>query len=193
MSLHRYPGAALTADYLRGGGGLLLTAGPLLALPLHWIMAVLFGSCALLFAAFMLRTALRQFTVIEATDQGIASRGPLSGRAIRWDELARLRLTYYSTRRDRERGWMQLTLKGRGRALAMDSALDGFDAVADRAAHAAQVRGVEITDATRDNLAALGILAPSGGSLAERWGLTGDRAPVEEASPARSPQRGATP
>ena len=159
MSLHRYPADALAGDYLRGGSGLAMTGLPLLALNLHWSVAGLFGGLALLFAVFLARTAERHATVIETSAAGIAARGP-RGQAIAWGELADLRLRYFSTRRDRQGGWMHLVLQGGGRTLALESTLSGFDAVVEAAAAAARQNGVAVSPATRDNLLALGIDVP---------------------------------
>lgn len=160
MSRLRYPRPALAGDYLRGGAGLLLTGLPLLALPLSPWVAPAFAAAALVFALFTARTVQRQLTIVELGEEGIAAHGPL-GAAIRWQDLARLKLRYFSTRRDRERGWMQLTLQGTGqgigRRLTLESTLDGFDAVVERAAAAACANRLALDPATLDNLAALGI------------------------------------
>jgi hypothetical protein len=70
-----------------------------------------------------------------------------------------MKLAYYSTRRDRKSGWMQLQL-GAGRArMSLDSRLDGFEQVARQAADIASERGLALSDATAANLQALGIRA----------------------------------
>jgi hypothetical protein len=193
VSRHRYPAASLAADYARGGVGLLLTAGPLAALPVHWAIAWFLGGAAVLFAAFLGRTGLRHATVIETDERGIAAHGPLP-KAIPWESLTDLRLRFYSTRRDREQGWMQLNLRGRGRRLAVESSIDEFDEIARRAAAEAQRNGVELPEATVNNLMAIGAL-PARSGLAERWGLTPDGRPQpddlleERAGQPRPPSR----
>jgi hypothetical protein len=175
MSRHRYPAASLAADYARGVIGLALTAGPLLAVPVHWAIGWFLGAAALLFAVFLGRTVLRHVTVIETDERGIAVHGPWA-TAIPWPSLDDLRLRYYSTRRDREAGWMQLSLRGRGRRLSLDSAIEDFDEIARQAAEEARRNGVDLGEATRNNLMALGA-APAESGLAERWGLTPDGRP----------------
>lgn len=174
MSLHRYPTASLAGDYARGGIGMLLTAGPLMAVPMHPIVAWLLAGAAVLFIFFLGRTVLRHATVIEADDQGITARGPV-GRTIPWPALKDVRLRYYSTRRDREQGWMQLTLRGHGRRLTVESSIEDFDTLAGQAAAMARRNGVTLSDATLNNMMALGAVPASSG-LAERWGLTPDEA-----------------
>ena len=114
---------------------------------------------AALFAVYTVRTLLRQLTVFHSGEQGIAAHGPLAS-AIAWRDLADLRLRYFSTRRDRKDGWMQLTLRGGGRTMRLESPLIGFADIADRAADAARANGLNLNDATTNNLVALGIENP---------------------------------
>jgi len=155
----RYPSAVLLGDYARAGIGLALTALPLALVNVSpWIGWPLAAS-ALLFAAFAARTAQRQFTRLTVDDQGVRAEGPL-GAAILWDDLTGLRLRYYTTRRGRDDGWMQATLTGRGRRIRLDSTLEGFDTVIERAVEAARRNGVSLGPVTVDNLLALGIDVP---------------------------------
>jgi hypothetical protein len=118
------------------------------------MMAVL-GTLAALFAVHGARTWVKSATRIEVGDEGIAVRGPRNA-ALRWDGLRQMRLTYYSTRRDGSKGWMQMKLQGAETTVRIDSTLDGFAALARRAAAEAAKRGVELPPATQANLAALG-------------------------------------
>ena len=163
MSEHRYPSATIWADYLRAAGGLVLTLGPLLLLDLASVLAPLFAALAFLFAWFGLRTAVRQASRIELSPDGIAQRGPIE-RHLRWHELSRVRLAYYGPRRARERGWLQLTLKGGRRgAIRVDSTIDGFDRVVREAQAAALALDLPLDDATSSNLAELGRHPQAGG------------------------------
>ncbi|WP_051249327.1 hypothetical protein [Inquilinus limosus] len=170
MTAHRYAMAELGGDYARGAAGLALTALPLILLPMHWIVALAFAVAALVFLAFLLRTWLRHRSVIEADDQGIVAHGPFGVR-IAWRDLSHFRLRYFSVRRDRQRGWMQLDLGGGGgRRLKIESTISGFEEIASRAHDAAVAKGLPIDDSSQANLMSLGLIAPKGG-LAERWGV----------------------
>ncbi len=157
MSLHRYPSNALVGDYLRAGFGLLLTLGPALAVPgdsaALWVLLPL----ALLFAVFGFRTLARHKASVELTPEGV-TLSSWTRSTLRWSDLAQLRVDYYSTRGDRSGGWMQLTAKGGGATIRVDSAIDEFVAIAGAAATAARTNGVEISEATRVNLGHLGIV-----------------------------------
>ncbi len=157
-SLHRYPARAVLLDYLYSGLGLLFTLGPLglaaSAGPAAWVL----GGLGALFAVYGARTALRHRTCLRVSEEEIVAGGLLR-RHLLWSRLTRCTLGYYATRRNRARGWMQLTLKAGGRSLRIDSQIEGFDRIVRRAAHAAQRRGIAFDNTTQENLRALGITA----------------------------------
>ena len=98
-------------------------------------------------------------TVIEISDMGVRASGPL-GATIAWEDLRDVRLRYYSTRRDRERGWMDLRLKGRRQTLRIDSAIEGFEHIVRRTTDFAPHHGIELGAATRANLKSMGLGEP---------------------------------
>jgi len=151
-----YPHRALLADYARASAGLVFAA-IVLFLPLHWALSIVFGAIAALLLGFGLRTWLRQRSRIELSETGIAVAGPWP-RRIDWAELAEFRLRYFSMRRDRKHGWMELTLKGKAAKLSIESQIDGFETIVEQAARAAA--GLDIDEASLVNLGALGIAAP---------------------------------
>ena len=154
-----YPASAMLSDYLRAGAGLVPSAAILATVSIDSVAAVVIGGLAAIFGAFGIRTALRHATRIEVTETGLRALGVRRTR-IDWAELDRLKLGYYSTRRDRKSGWMQLQL-GAGRArLSLDSRLDGFDRLLRFATAAAAERDLQLSDATAANLSALGIRVP---------------------------------
>jgi len=165
MSVHRYPTSALLADYGRAGVGLALTGGPVLLLTPAPSFAWSLGALALVFAVFAGRTMLRQLTRIELAPEGVRSIGPWP-RRIEWDRLEAVSLRYFSTKRDRRDGWMQLDLKAAGGRLRLDSTLDDFHLIARRAVEAAGNRGLSLAETTRGNLQGLGIRLPDAASSA---------------------------
>ena len=117
-SRHLYPASAMIGDYLRAAAGLVPAGAIFATMPVAPVPATLLGGFAIVFGIFGLRTALRHNTSIEMTDTEIRAYGLLANglieRTISWAELDRLRLSYFSTRRDRKSGWMQLELAGGG-------------------------------------------------------------------------------
>jgi hypothetical protein len=156
---HAYPASAMVGDYLRAAAGLVPVGILFATLPVGAVAAGVLGSFAAIFGAFGLRTALRHGTSVEMTDTELRARG-LRRSTIHWDELDYMRLAYYSTRRDRRSGWMQLDLRAGGARVRLDSRIDGFDQVVHRAAAVAAARGLPLNEATWSNLQALGIHVP---------------------------------
>ncbi|MBV8119218.1 MAG: hypothetical protein JO081_04670 [Alphaproteobacteria bacterium] len=159
MTRHAYPGSAMVGDYLRAGVGFIPAMAILVSAPIGPVATGLSAGFAALFGVFGLRTALRHVTQIEATETGLSASGPLA-TTIRWAELNRIKLAYYSTRRDRRDGWMQLELRARGASLRLDSRIEGFEQLVEQSARAAAEHGVEISAATAANMEALGIRNP---------------------------------
>ncbi|TNE39918.1 MAG: hypothetical protein EP348_02840 [Alphaproteobacteria bacterium] len=151
----------LIADYLRALAGILLSFLPLLLLNrlsvIVWILVFLL----FLFVCYGMRTLLRQVTRLEIGETGIFVIGPFK-RSIRWEDLGDFRLRYYSTRRDREKGWMNLKVRGKGVRLSIDSSIDRFDELVHLVYAAARHRHLVIDPVTGRNLQALGIHVPVG-------------------------------
>lgn len=158
-SIHRYPFRSLLPDYLRGAAGLAVAVGFWLLAPDATHIVAIFGGLTVLFLLFTMRTVARQGTRVEMTDEAIASAG-VRRVALRWQELERVRLRYYSTRRNRSGGWMNLQLRGGGGSITVDSQIDGFEAIAARAARSIVDNRLNADDVTLANLAALGCETP---------------------------------
>jgi hypothetical protein len=154
-----YPASAMAGDYLRAAAGLAPTLLIISTVSVGAVAGIVLGGFAVIFGAFAIRTGLRHGTTLEVDETELRVIG-LRPATIPWDRLDRMKLAYYSTRRDRKSGWMQLEL-GAGRArLGLDSRLDGFDRLVRHAAIAASERGLQLSEATAANLQALGIRVP---------------------------------
>jgi len=154
----RYPQQTLVADYLRAATGVVLCGAPLLLLDVNrWLAALLLAGFGL-FALFLLRTALRHQTRFVLSPDSLRAEGP-AGTVVEWNRLDRMKLSYFSTKRDRSDGWMQLGVGSTGgRLVKVDSSLEGFHDIVARAAEAAEATGVALGDATRANLRSMGIV-----------------------------------
>jgi hypothetical protein len=142
---------------MRASAGVLLCGAPLLLLDVNrWLAFVLIAGF-LLFALFLVRTALRHHTRYVLGPDTLCADGP-AGTLVEWTRLDRLKLSYFSTKRDRSDGWMQLSIGSTGaRMIKVDSSLDGFHDIVERAARAAEAGDVELSEATRTNLRSMGI------------------------------------
>ena len=106
--VHKYKRGALLGDYLRAGTGALLTGLPMLFVSESPATLIVLGGLTALFALFGLRTLIRHSTVVALSPVRVRVRSVLGGGEIAWQELEQLKLGYYTTRRDRQNGWMQL-------------------------------------------------------------------------------------
>ena len=154
----RYPQKTLVADYTRAATGVVLCGAPLLLLDVNrWLAAFLLAGFAL-FTLFLVRTALRHRTRYVLGPDTLCADGP-AGTLVEWNRLDRLKLSYFSTKRDRSDGWMQLSVGSTGgRLIKVDSALEGFHDIVERAAQAAEATGAPLSDVTRANLRSMGIV-----------------------------------
>ena len=153
---HIYPSSAMVGDYMRAAAGLVPTGVLFATVPIGAVAGTILGGFAAIFGVFALRTVLRHGTSLEMTDTELRTQG-VSHRTIRWAELDRMKLAYYSTRRDRRAGWMQLELVAAGTKVSLDSRIAGFDQVVRRSADAAAARGIALNEPTIANLESLGI------------------------------------
>lgn len=156
---YHYPFSRVAWDYARAGFGFLLFAVPALIFSMALVPRVILLSLAAIFLGFGLQTALRHSTRFTVSDLDIV-RKP-RGTRLRWRELTDVSLEYYSLQRESKHGWMQLILRGSGRRLHMDSRLDGFVEIAQRAATSARELHLNLSPTTMNNFAALNINAGS--------------------------------
>lgn len=153
----RYPHQALVADYIRAATGVVLCGAPLLLLDVNRWLGVLLGAGFVLFGLFFVRTAVRQRTRYLLGPDTLCADGP-GGTLVEWNRLDLLKLSYFSTKRDRSDGWMQLSVRSvGGRVVKVDSSLDGFYDIVERAARASEAAGLKLGTATRANLRSMGI------------------------------------
>ena len=127
---YRYPWSELRGDDIRAGFGVALTGLPLAATWGELYAGLILGALMAIFALFGLRTALRQASAYEVGDDGITRIGWArngwsilgAGRvSLPWRDVERVKLAFYSTRRDRSKGWMHLKISGGSHRLGIDS------------------------------------------------------------------------
>ncbi len=160
MTVHSYPRSAAVADLARVSAGLVLAGLPVFLVDTAPVVTGLLVLAIAIFLAYGLLSASRHLSRIEVDEIGISMRGPVA-TALEWRNLKRVKLSYYSTRRDRSGGWLQLSLFDGRRRLNVDSRISGFDNVAAGAAGAARANRLGLEPATVANFEALGI--PLGG------------------------------
>lgn len=153
---YRYPRRAQTAAYLRSAAGLIMIGIPMILGNPGLTASIILGAIALAFTVYGGRAWLRGRGRVHVSDEGISVAGPFA-TAIRWENLTGVTLSYYSTRRERTDGWMQLKIVGSAGKITIESTLDGFADVTRQAIEEAQARKIELSPSTRNNLQPLGI------------------------------------
>jgi hypothetical protein len=166
-----YSYQSLFGSYVRAILGLILTLVPLLLLNPTSVIVYLLIFLFIVFFCYGIRTVFRHFSRIELSDTGICVRQPFkwyAEKTIRWEELGGFKLSYYSTRRDREAGWMHLKIKSKGFRLSIDSTISDFEELVRQLYSGALKNGLSIDPSTRRNLQALGIAHFQNEPTAER-------------------------
>ena len=155
---HNYPLKSLYGDYVRSVIGLVFLGVPFFFSIGNMFMSVILGGLTLLFLVFGIRTAIRHFSVIETSPQGIVTIGPL-GRRIAWSEITKVDLKYFSTSRDKNNkdGWMQLKICGIAGCLKIESNLTDFGRIAAQTANAGFANSAEMNETTVENFTAMGV------------------------------------
>lgn len=152
----------MVSDYLVSGGGLALSLPPLAVFELPSLTVWILGLLSAGFAIHGLGVIRRQRIRVETDEDGLWFSPPR--RRIAWNEIDRFGLSYFSTRRDGARGWMELKVASPAATLRVDSRLERFDELVGRAWSAASRCGVELDLTTRANLEALGKAAGEPGT-----------------------------
>lgn len=160
MTVYRFDRSALRRDFIRAGIGLVLAGGVALLAETGSVGQYVFGPIAMVFLAFLIHTGIRSGTYYDLTIDGIQrsnALGPIKRTSkLAWRDLRRVSLRYFTTRRDRSNGWLQLKLVGPGKRFNLDSTLEGFDAVIKATATAIREHEISVKPTTAGNFAVLG-------------------------------------
>lgn len=163
-----YPSGAMYKDYGQAAAGVVIFGIPLVYAHSNIYAVVILGAIVLMFLSFAWTTWQRHRTVIAVTDDGIWTEGA-THTALRWTEITRVDLKYFSTKRERGRGgaatdegsgWMQLRLDGPGGTIKVDSSVGDFRDLAVRVVHAIEQHRLTMSESAHVNFAAMG-LAPN--------------------------------
>ncbi|HEX6959075.1 MAG TPA: hypothetical protein VF194_13915 [Ferrovibrio sp.] len=158
IRLH-YPFSRLWPDYLRSLLGLAFCLGLLLFATPQSVIFVLLAGLSLLFAWLGASAIWRQQIEVQLDASGVACQGRwgfgVRRRVVEWSGVSAVVLRYYSTRRDRGKGWLQLTIEGHGGRLSVDSDMIGFPQLVREALAAARRLDLPLSETTLANAARL--------------------------------------
>ena len=160
--IYRWPRNAIRGDFLRGGIG--FAASLLFFILVGGVtspIGILLGLLAVVFGLFLDQAFLRANTAIKLLPEGLAVAGFFGTTLVRWDALDLFVLRYYTLRRDKQAGWLDLKLGSGSAKITIDDRFDGFRPILERAWQAARVRDIGISSSTYANLTAAGLLQKS--------------------------------
>jgi len=163
--IHRYSDTALLPDYLRAAAGFGIGLALLIFTEVSSVMFYIAAGLTGLFLAFSLRLLARRLTPIEIDGAGIAASPAWGGgKRIDWEAIQDVAIRYFSTKRDRSDGWLQLDVRGGGRRISADSTISDFPGLVTAVTSAARQRGIELSPTTLANLGALNAPGLAGGN-----------------------------
>ncbi|WP_336080747.1 hypothetical protein [Thalassospira sp. CH_XMU1448-2] len=147
-----YPAKLMAPDLAKSTVGLLI-CGVIALIPdmleiIQWTAAGL----ALLFIFYFARTLIRLQSKLFVSEYGIRLSSLRGGTAFAWPELSKFRLRYFSTKRDGNKGWFELTLHAGETKIVAESTLDGFDDLLEISRDWAKDNQILVDDVTRTNL-----------------------------------------
>ncbi len=155
---YHWPANALRGDFIRMAICFTVCLAILAAVPVRSLEFVVFVIPAIAFGAYLAQTVLRARTTLTLLPEGLAVAGFFGTRLILWDTLDQFTLRYYTLRRDKEAGWLDLKLSSPGASITIDDRVDGFRPILQRAWEAARSRDIGISSSTYANLTAAGLL-----------------------------------
>ncbi|MEK9842279.1 MULTISPECIES: hypothetical protein [unclassified Thalassospira] len=152
VQMMSYPPKLMAPDLAKSIVGLLI-CGVIALIPdmleiIQWTAAGL----ALLFVFYFARTLIRFQSKLFVSEYGIRLSSLRGGTAFAWPELSKFRLRYFSTKRDGNKGWFELTLHAGETKIVAESTLDGFDDLLEISRDWAKDNQLLVDDVTRTNL-----------------------------------------
>ncbi|MCC9622684.1 hypothetical protein LPB41_13375 [Thalassospira sp. MA62] len=147
-----YPAHLMAPDLAKSIVGLLVCCVIALIPDMLVIIKWTAGGLALLFVFYFVRTLLRFQSKLFVSEYGIRLSTIRGGTAFAWPELSRFRLRYFSTKRDGQKGWFELTLQAGNAKIVAESTLQGFYELLDISRDWAKDNQLLVDDVTRTNL-----------------------------------------
>jgi hypothetical protein len=160
MSTYRYDPKDLRSEWIRVVLAFAATAVLMVAAIDSTIVVVMCLAFLVLILAYVADLLLRQYSEVAVSDKGIElttivpflSKRPVRAKRIAWAELKHVRLKFFPTRRDRETGWFELTLKSAGATIKIQNSLIDFGALLSEVFRRAREADVPISPTSEHNL-----------------------------------------
>ena len=151
-----YPPKALGWESLKGAAGAAICFGVVGFLCPSPFLGWPIGGLGLLFGAYAMQQFRRRALRYRLDDQGLTELRGDARTAIRWQDLAEFHLKFYPQSKKDAVGTLVLILRdGSRRRFKIDSTLEQFPTLLDKAAAAARSRDLTFPPTTEANLAHL--------------------------------------
>ena len=162
MSGFRYPVASLRGDYIQAAVGTTITGALMISAFSVPVMFFFIGPLFVLFFGFGLKTWSKHLTMIEIEPSGLQIFG-FRRRHVDWNSVTGAKLRFFTIKRDRDAGWMELTLLTDSRKIKIESTIDGFNEIAEAVARIVESKDIKIDETSVENFNAIGIQTKSPG------------------------------
>ncbi len=118
------------------------------------ILSILF---ILLFSIYFAFLIIKSLSKITFTDKEVIRTNLINKNIIKWKDISEVKLHYYSTRRDKEKGWMVLLLFNNKKKIAIHSSIPDFDKILEEIASKTYSYNYLFNYYTEKNFKAMGI------------------------------------
>ncbi|MBI4083579.1 MAG: hypothetical protein HY423_13320 [Candidatus Lambdaproteobacteria bacterium] len=154
----RYLRSHIQWEAAKGFAGAACCFGVLIWFQPHAWFGWTVGGLGAFFLYYFLVQVRNAFVRYRLDDTGLTEEFGGRKRVLRWGELRKLRLHFFSPKRSKlDQGTLHLTLWGNGSRFKLDSTLDHFPTLLRRSAQAARSRELYLDPTTLSNLEQLGL------------------------------------
>ena len=146
-------------DYFKALIGICFSLVPYLFFKISNELTFIFIFIFIIFVYYGFETFLRNISEIIVTDNGIYQKNAiLKEKYLSWDKIDTIKLRYFSTRRDKEKGWLELSIYKNNRKIKIYSSITNFSIILNIIANKAKNNNFEINNNTRLNFRAFGLI-----------------------------------
>lgn len=158
MKRQKYLFSSILSDYLRSMLGLTVCGFLIIVSGVHIVVLYILGMLILLFVTYAIRTVCRHFTSISFDRDCLQVYiGVWLWREIKWSRVAGIKMRYFSTRRDKTGGWLQLIVLDGDTKISFDSHLENFAVFAERALSIAVEKKLSLNPTTLENFKSINL------------------------------------
>tara|TARA_B100001741_G_C16531601_1_gene589794 strand:- start:3 stop:527 length:525 start_codon:yes stop_codon:yes gene_type:complete len=111
----------------------------------------------LLLLIYFFHLLLKILSKVTINEEEIIKSSPIIKTILNWQDISEIKLNYYSTRRDKEKGWMVLFLLGKHKKIVIHSSISGFDVILEQIGTKTYSNNYLFNYYTENNFKAMGI------------------------------------